>query len=531
MEHLALYRKYRPKTFEEVIGQDHIIKTLKNQVENGEISHAYLFFGTRGTGKTSTAKILSKAINCLHPFNGSPCLNCEVCKALDDPSSLDILEIDAASNNRVDEIRDLKDKIKYTPVNGKYKVYIIDEVHMLTDSAFNALLKTLEEPPSHAVFILATTEAHKLPATILSRVMRFDFKLVPLEELIKLVKSIFKKEHIIADDESIKAICLEGEGSVRDTLSVADVCASYSQNNITYEKVLQALGTTTTKTLENISSAIIDKNPKELLSTIHSLFEEGKSFSVLTKDLITYFRNLLLVKSLENANTLLQFPSDVYMSMQNIAKKVKEHTLLRYMQVLSTMESELKYSKNERLLFETATLLCIFEISEIESLSKRLAMLEKGASSNPEKKLVKVEEVKKTAPITEKNIEALATTENKVTQQVSETKEVVKEQNLLKLWGQFLIELNPQEYPVLYTAVIDATPQTLQNETLVIEAENVVTQNTLNKEENKKKILEFFKSKLLVSKIEIIKKLEENSADDTINKLKQKFGETLKIIE
>ena len=531
MEHLALYRKYRPKTFEEVIGQDHIIKTLKNQVENAEISHAYLFFGTRGTGKTSTAKILSKAINCLHPVNGSPCLKCEVCKALDDPSSLDILEIDAASNNRVDEIRDLKDKIKYPPVNGKYKVYIIDEVHMLTDSAFNALLKTLEEPPSHAVFILATTEAHKLPATILSRVMRFDFKLVTLEDLIKLVKNIFKKENIIADDESIKAICIEGEGSVRDTLSIADVCASYSQNNITYEKVLQALGTTTTQTLEKICNAIIDKNAKELLSTIYSLFEQGKSFSVLTKDLITYFRNLLLVKSLENANTLLQFPNEVYLSMKEIAKKVKEHTLLRYMQVLSTMESELKYSKNERLLFETATLLCIFEVSEIETLSNRIEMLEKVASSNPAKKLVNLEESKKEDSLVEATKEKLVKTENKITEQIIENKEAVKEQNLLKLWGQFLIELNPQEYPVLYTAVIDAIPQTLQNETLIIEADNLITQNTLNKDENKKKILDFFKNKLLVSKIEIVKKTEENKIDDTINKLKQKFGETLKIIE
>ena len=530
MEHLALYRKYRPKTFEEVIGQDHIIKTLKNQVESSEISHAYLFFGTRGTGKTSTAKILSKAINCLNPVNGSPCLKCEVCKALDDPSSLDILEIDAASNNRVDEIRDLKDKIKYPPVNGKYKVYIIDEVHMLTDSAFNALLKTLEEPPSHAVFILATTEAHKLPATILSRVMRFDFKLVPLEELIKLVKNIFKKENIIADDESIKAICIEGEGSVRDTLSIADVCASYSQNNITYEKVLQALGTTTTQILEKISSAIIDKNAKELLSTIHFLFEEGKSFSVLTKDIITYFRNLLLVKSLENANSLLQFPNDVYLSMSKLSKKVKEHALLRYMQILSTMESELKYSKNERLLFETATLLCIYEISEIETLSKRIEMLEKGVSSNPEKKLVKEKE-KTVELVVETKKEPAVTTESKVVEQIKESKEPVKEQNLLKLWGQFLIELNPQEYPVLYTAVIDATPQNLQNETLIIEAENAITQNTLSKEENKKKILEFFKNKLLISKIEIIKKSENSEINDTIDKLKQKFGETLKIIE
>ena len=312
MNYLALYRKYRPTNFDEVIGQDHIIKTLKNQVQTSQISHAYLLNGTRGTGKTSTAKILAKAINCLHPKNGSPCLTCEVCKALEDPSNLDVLEIDAASNNRVDEIRDLREKIKYPPVSGKYKVYIIDEVHMLTDSAFNALLKTLEEPPSHAVFILATTEVHKLPATILSRVMRFDFKLVSINNLIALLKIIFEKENITADAESLKAIAQAGEGSVRDTLSVADVCASFSGGNITYQKVLEALGTTTKDVLINLANAIIQKNSKDLLLTINELFVDGKNLGVLARDLTNHFRDLLVIKSINSANEMLNLPQDIF---------------------------------------------------------------------------------------------------------------------------------------------------------------------------------------------------------------------------
>ncbi|MBP3582028.1 MAG: DNA polymerase III subunit gamma/tau, partial [Clostridia bacterium] len=215
--YLALYRKYRPRTFEEVIGQDHIVKTLVNQIKLDKISHAYLFTGSRGTGKTSTAKIFAKAINCADSKNGSPCGKCEVCKSLDG-ANIDVLEIDAASNNGVDEIRDLREKVKYPPVVGKYKVYIIDEVHMLSTSAFNALLKTLEEPPAHTVFILATTEVHKLPATILSRCLRFDYKLVSLEDLSNLLKSILKAENVTFDEQAINIIARAGEGSVRDTL-------------------------------------------------------------------------------------------------------------------------------------------------------------------------------------------------------------------------------------------------------------------------------------------------------------------------
>lgn len=243
MAYTSLYRKYRPDTFDKVIGQDHIVRTLKNQIAHGNVGHAYIFTGTRGTGKTSVAKIFARAVNCLSPLaDGSPCGKCENCVELASNSNFDILEIDAASNNSVDQIRELTDKIGFPPTVGKYKVYIVDEVHMLSKAAFNALLKTLEEPPSHAIFILATTEIHQIPATILSRCLRFDFRLVPNGVIAKRIRFIFDDIGVKYENEAVDLIASAGAGSVRDALSVADMCVSYCDSNVTYNGVLEVLG-------------------------------------------------------------------------------------------------------------------------------------------------------------------------------------------------------------------------------------------------------------------------------------------------
>ncbi len=361
MEHLALYRKYRPKTFEEVIGQDHITKTLANQILAGKISHAYLFTGTRGTGKTSIAKIFAKAVNCENTQTGSPCGECEVCKRLAQDNDINIVEIDAASNNKVDDIRELREKVKFAPIGAKYKVYIIDEVHMLSDSAFNALLKTLEEPPKYVIFILATTEVHKLPATILSRCVRFDFRLVSVADLSKLLARIFDKEGIKYDAEALKLIASAGEGSVRDTLSIADCVNAYSNGNVTKENTLKVLGTTDYDLLVEFFDKIIQKDIGGMLSLINEMDSKGKNLSVFAKDVSKHARDLLAIKTCKNPNEILNLPNDVFAKFEEQANTTNEKNLIRYMQLFSAAESELRYSLSTRLLLETTSLSAIME--------------------------------------------------------------------------------------------------------------------------------------------------------------------------
>lgn len=356
--YLALYRKFRPKSFDEVIGQQHITSTLINQVKTGQIGHAYLFTGSRGTGKTSCAKIFAKAINCLNPVNGSPCTECEVCRSLDDPSNIDILEIDAASNNGVNEIRELREKIKYPPINAKYKVYIIDEVHMLTDSAFNALLKTLEEPPKHAVFILATTEVYKLPATILSRCMRFDFRLVDTNLLIEHLREIFTKINVSFDEESLQAIALAGEGSVRDTLSIADCVLAFSGNNITINNTLEILGASDKKIVSKLASNIIDHNLGEVLETINDIYTSGKNLIAIGKEITIHFKNLLIIKSCTNYSKILNVSKETIDDYIKQAEKVTIENLLFFMQKFSGIEAELKYALSPKTLIELTSLEC-----------------------------------------------------------------------------------------------------------------------------------------------------------------------------
>ena len=354
MAYLALYRKYRPKTFDEVVDEEHITKTLKNQVKTGQISHAYLFCGSRGVGKTSCAKIFAKAINCLNNQNGSPCGECEACRALSDPSNVDVLEIDAASNNRVDEIRELREKIGYTPVSCKYKVYIIDEVHMLTDSAFNALLKTLEEPPRHAVFILATTEPHKLPATILSRCMRFDFKLVDTEKLANLLCDVFQKEGMTIEKEAARAIAVKAEGGVRDSLSIAECVAAYSDEVITLEKTLEVLGVNDKETLFELADAILEKDVGKAFGVVNAVYSAGKNISAFTKDVAGHFRDLIVAKSCENSNSILNLPNELHEKMVGQAEKFKMDDLFFNLKVFSGILAELKYAISPRVLVETA---------------------------------------------------------------------------------------------------------------------------------------------------------------------------------
>ncbi len=357
----ALYRKYRPKTFDEVVGQEHITTTLVHQIESGSISHAYLFTGSRGTGKTSTAKIFAKAINCLHPKNGSPCGECEVCKALSQENNLDIVEIDAASNNRVDEVRDIREKVKFLPVSAKYKVYIIDEVHMLTESAFNALLKTLEEPPSHIVFILATTDVQKLPTTIISRCMRFDFHLLSDVTLSEHLKHIFSLEKIEYEDDAITQIVKAAQGSVRDMLSIADGIVAFSNGKIKSEDVSKILGTTDYDTNLKIIENIESQNIGEALSILDKVEKTGKNMNVVAKDLAQCTRDLIVAKTCRDAKEMLSFTQDVFTKYETLSKKVDIEKLLGYMKIFSSMITELKFALSPKTLLESAIIDCTID--------------------------------------------------------------------------------------------------------------------------------------------------------------------------
>ncbi len=380
MAYTSLYRRYRPDAFDSVIGQDHIVRTLKNQLASGNIGHAYIFTGTRGTGKTSVAKIFARAVNCLHPVDGSPCGECECCKELSRPNNFDIIEMDAASNNSVDDIRSLIDKIGFAPTVGKYKVYIIDEVHMLSTAAFNALLKTLEEPPAYAIFILATTEIHKIPATILSRCLRFDFRLVPTKLIAERIRFIFDDIGVKYQNEAVALIASSGAGSVRDALSLADMCVSYCNFDVTYDGVLEVLGASDPQKLRSLAEHIGDGDADGAIREIASLCDLGKNVSLLASDLAALFRNVLYIKHCgDDAKSILALPDDVYAGLKELADKYEVPRCLGIMKIFSSLEGELRYSSQRRILFEAAAIKACYgdESSKANELAARVSRLEK----------------------------------------------------------------------------------------------------------------------------------------------------------
>ena len=399
MAHLALYRMFRPKSLDDVVRQEHIVKVLKNQIESGRVGHAYLFCGPRGTGKTSVAKIFAQAINCEHPVGGSPCGKCAVCQALSRPENLDINEIDAASNNGVDEMRDLREKVQYPPVAGKYKVYIVDEVHMLSMQAFNALLKTLEEPPHHAVFILATTEAHKIPPTILSRCMRFDFKLIPQADLEERLRHVFDSIGKKYEAEAIAAIARAGAGSVRDMLSIADTCAAYTEGKLTYTDVMEVLGGADFDSICALCGAMLQGETGTALEVAERFLAAGKSVGMLTSDVLQFLNECAIAKSCRGAKELLSMPEGDFAALAAVAKNAAPYTLLRATEIFAKAESELKYSTLPRVIFEAALLKASMPQTETdtEALLSRIEMLE-NAVKNGVKVAVSDE---KRAPVSE----------------------------------------------------------------------------------------------------------------------------------
>ncbi|GKX28738.1 DNA polymerase III subunit gamma/tau [Vallitalea longa] len=353
MSYTALYRRWRPKGFEGVMGQDHIVKTLSNQIMANRIAHAYLFCGTRGTGKTSTAKIFAKAVNCEEPVNGSPCNKCKVCTTINENRSMNIVEIDAASNNGVDNIREIREEVRYTPTEGKYKVYIIDEVHMLSTGAFNALLKTLEEPPEHVIFILATTEPHKIPATILSRCQRYDFKRISIETISETLSHYMNADNVDIEDNAIKYIAKVADGSMRDALSILDQCiAFYLGQEITFDKVLEVLGAVDTKIFIDMVDAITNKDAKKCMELTETIMMQGRDINQFIMDLINHLRNILVLKSVENGTQILDMSKENIDEIRCQADKVTEQEIIYYIKEFSELEVKIKYSSRKRILLE-----------------------------------------------------------------------------------------------------------------------------------------------------------------------------------
>lgn len=379
MSYLALYRKWRPMVFEDVVEQEHVVKTLKNSISAERIAHAYLFCGTRGTGKTTMAKIFSRAINCENSKNGDPCNECEICKGILNGSLLDVIEIDAASNNSVDNVREIRDEVIYAPSKARYKVYIIDEVHMLSSGAFNALLKTLEEPPGHVVFILATTEPHKLPATILSRCQRFDFRRIPVESIAKRIEFIAKSSEVIIEEEGLKLIARMADGALRDAISILDQCISLGNKQLTYDDVLSVVGIVNNTFIADMVDAINAKEVDKVLHLINVLVMDGKNITQFVSDLVLYYRNLLICSTSRNPEEIIEASKEMIQRMKGQVKSLSNIEITSVIKELSSLEATMKWSTHPRVLLEVALIkLCENSVDTSDAgFQERINLLEK----------------------------------------------------------------------------------------------------------------------------------------------------------
>ena len=385
MSYTALYRKFRPDTFEDVKGQDHIVKTLRNQIKADRIGHAYLFCGTRGTGKTTVAKILARAVNCEHPIDGNPCNECASCRAIASGASMNVIEIDAASNNGVDNIREIREEVAYPPTEGRYKVYIIDEVHMLSIGAFNALLKTLEEPPSYVIFILATTEAHKIPVTILSRCQRYDFRRISQETILKRLEDLMEKEQVDAEEKALRYVAKKGDGSMRDSLSLLDQCiAFYLGEKLTYDRVLEVLGAVDTDVFSELLRLVLAEQITDAIALLDRLILDGRDLTQFVNDFTWYLRNLMLLKASDDMEDILDISTENLAQLRKEAAMIRNDTLMRFIRIFSELANSIRYSVNKRVMLEMALIkLCKpeaekDELSLIERIRKLERMIEQG---------------------------------------------------------------------------------------------------------------------------------------------------------
>lgn len=466
MSYMALYRKWRPSTFEDVKGQDHIVQTLKNQIISQRIGHAYLFCGTRGTGKTSIAKIYARAVNCEHPVDGSPCNECEICRSILSGGSMNVVEIDAASNNGVENIREIREQVQYPPTDGTYRVYIIDEVHMLSTGAFNALLKTLEEPPSYVIFILATTEAHKIPITVLSRCQRYDFKRITVDTIADRLTELTTAEQIEVEDKALRYIAKAADGSMRDALSLLDQCVAFHYNTtLTYDNVLEVLGAVDAGVFSELLRAIVEKETTKCIYKLEEMVIQGRELGQFVTDFIWYLRNLLLLKTAEDAEQILEMSEDNLKQLREEAQLLDGETLMRYIRIFSELSNQLRYATQKRVLIELAIIKLTKPQMEanLDSILQRLNELEDrvedGMALSPEM-LQQMSQMSAAGPGTgmpgQPGGSGELSQEAAVPDKVSLPKAQLDDLNLIRNdWGKIIRELGGAKRPSFRETVVE----------------------------------------------------------------------------
>ena len=501
MAYTALYREWRPKNFEDVVGQEHITTTLKNQIQNDRIAHAYLFCGTRGTGKTSTAKVMAKALNCLNPVNGEPCNECEMCKKINEGLAIDVTELDAASNNGVDKIRDIIDDAKYPPQEARFKVYIMDEVHMLSMGAVNAFLKTLEEPPANVIFILATTDPQKLPITILSRCQRFDFKRISKSDISDRLRKIVGAQGVLADEKSLELISRVSDGAMRDALSILDQAIAMGDGSVNYDSVVGMLGLVTNEYLFNITSAIIERNIQKAMNIIEEVVYAGKDINLFIKDLTGHFRNLLMAKVTNNPEEVLD------MSMENInlikeqGSRIRVEEIMRDIRILQEAEGNAKISKQARLYLELATIkMCKIEYdTSSEVILARINRLEEVIKSGK----IQVAQAQQCSNQDDEvsNVQKRVATQDVINKEQAVTETPVIEVNtnattsigdIQRAWHDILEALKARRAMVIYASLMTGRPVACNNGIVLLKYEEEYAFNKirLEKPDNIKVIYE-----------------------------------------
>ena len=500
MGYTALYRKFRPLNFSEMVGQEHITRTLKNQIIANRVGHAYLFNGGRGTGKTSAAKILARAINCLNPKDGEPCNECEICKGAISGSLTDIVEMDAASNNSVEDIRSIREEVNFLPTKAKYRVYIIDEVHMLSTGAFNALLKTLEEPPEHVKFILATTEPQKLPATILSRCQRFDFKRISNQDIIKRLEIVCKESNIEITKEALEIIAILSEGAMRDALSILERCIQDGENKIDEDKIKDLVGIPKIVFIHDIVEAIINYDVDKALITVNKVLEDGKDISNLLWEIIKYIKDILLYKA---TNNIELYSEDEKNKVKKIAEEVEKERLINLVYEFSELENKMKFSTQKVIVFQAGIIKLCNQLtsSDDSNLEERIAKIEKYLRNNT---------INTNNSISRNNISQQTNSEVKVAYNNTVTNVVNKEEkkttttpkvpkqktssysgNVKEYWPQILQDLKQNGKIVLYTNLLNTQAREINDMTVGIEFPNGLTsfgKTVLEKQENIKEL-------------------------------------------